>query len=64
MGRALAILAKPSLSIAAILWLSFNATVFAQTAPSIPQVVNRVRPSVVQIVTRQIAYDTLVQIRS
>lgn len=41
----------------AIPWIFFLRTVSAQTVPSVPQVVNKVRPSVVQIITRQVSYD-------
>jgi S1-C subfamily serine protease len=41
----------------AIPWLFSVGTVSAQTPPSVPQLVAKVRPSVVQIVTRQISYD-------
>jgi S1-C subfamily serine protease len=43
--------------LAAIPWIFFLRTGSAQTVPSVPEVVNKVRPSVVQIITRQVSYD-------
>lgn len=49
--------ARQILSLALTVWLVSVGTVAAQTSPSIPQVVNKARPSVVQIVSRQVSYD-------
>jgi serine protease Do len=53
--------AKFILALSAVIWIFLLGTVSAQAVPSVPQVVNKVRPSVVQIVTRQMSYDSLLR---
>lgn len=52
---------KSVLSIATISWLVFSGSALAQGSLSVPQVVSKVRPSVVQVISRQISYDSLLR---
>lgn len=44
-----------------VVWLFSLGAVWAQTSLSVPQLVRKVRPSVVQIVTRQISYGNFLR---
>lgn len=49
------------LAIVGISWVLFPVAVLAQASPSVHQVVSKVRPAVVQVISRQIAYDNLLR---
>ena len=53
--------ATQNLALGAVVWLFSLATVSAQSGSSVPQVVNKARPSVVQIVSRQVSYDVFLR---
>lgn len=52
---------KSFLGIATISWAFFSGSALAQGSLSVPQVVSKVRPSVVQVISRQISYDSLLR---
>lgn len=53
--------ARQVLGLALVFWVFSIGKVSAQSAPSVPQVVSKARPSVVQIVARQISYDVFLR---
>lgn len=52
---------KSFVGIATISWLVFSGSALAQGSLSVPQVVSKVRPSVVQVISRQMSYDSLLR---
>ena len=52
---------KSFLGIATISWLFFSGSALAQGSQSVPQIVSKVRPSVVQVISRQMSYDSLLR---
>lgn len=53
--------AQQLLCLALVFWVFPIGAAVAQSALSVPQVVNKVRPSVVQIVSRQVTYDVFLR---
>ena len=58
MPRAVCRATRELFRIAAISWVFMSQATSAQGLPSVPQIVSQVRPSVVQIITPRVAYDS------
>ena len=58
MPRTVCRAAKELFCVASISWVFVSHGALAQSLPSVPQIVSQVRPSVVQIITPHVAYDS------